>query len=150
MSTQPKCIYLRLRNSINGFKVLRNIYSHTTAQEYKQFEIKKHSFDDYPHCTDWFDIWNILDEHLDSCLVYLEHEKFISSDTKQERSIAMQAVTNESINNLENKFTDHLSEAISSILKQDSAKKEDIKLLAETIKSAQGELSLQFMVGTRE
>ena len=142
MSTQPKCIYLRLRNSINGFKVLRNIYSHSTVQEYKQFEIKKHSFDDYPHCTDWFDIWDILDAHLDSCLVYLEHEKFISSDTKHERSIAMQAVRNESINNLENQFTGHLSAAISSILKQDFAKTEDIKLLAETIKSAQGELSL--------
>ena len=137
MSTQLMCIYLRLRESIKGFKVLRNIYSHTTVQEYKQFEIKKHSFDDYPHCTDWSDIWDILDEHLNSCLDYLEQENYISSDTKHERSIAMQTVRNESINNLDNKFSDHFSEFRTLLLKEDSAKKGDIELLAETIKSAQ-------------
>ena len=150
MSTLPQCIYLKLRNSINGFKVLRNIYSHTTVQEYKQFEIKKHSFEDYPHCTDWFDIWDILDEHLNSCLDYLEKEKFISSDTMHERSIAMQIIRNESINNLENQFTDNFS-IFSSILQNDSAKKKDIELLAETIKSAQaGELSFLFKERTSE
>ena len=148
MSTQPKCIYLKLRESINGFKILRNIYAHTTVQEYKQFEIKKYFFEDYPHCTDWFDIWDILDEHLNSCLDYLEQEKFISSETKHERSIAMQIVRNNSINNLENQFTDR-SSIFSVILKEDSAKKEDIELLAEELKSAQaGELSHLFKVCT--
>ena len=145
MSTQPKCIYQKLRESIMGFKVLRNIYSHTTVNECKQFEIKKHTFDDYPHCTDWFDIWDILDEHLNSCLDYLEKENFISSNIKHERSIAMQTVRNENINNLENQVT-VLSEFRTLILKEDSAKKEDIELLAKTIMSTQvGELSLLFM-----
>ena len=148
MSTQPQlmCIYLKLRESINGFKVLRNIYSHTTVQEYKQFEIKKHYFDDYPHCTDWFDIWDILYKHLNSCLDYLEKEKCISSNTKHERNIRMQTIRNDSIDNLENQFTDHFS-IFSIILKQDSAKKEDVELLAEELKSARaGELSLLFML----
>ena len=34
MSTQPKCIHLKLREGMKGFKVLRNIYAHTTVQEY--------------------------------------------------------------------------------------------------------------------
>ena len=147
MSTQLMCIYLKLRNSIKAFKVLRNIYAHTTVQQYQEFERKKYSFDDYPHCTDWFDIWDILDEHFNSCLDYLEKEKFISSETKHERSIAMQIVRNDSINNLENQLSDYFSNVITLILKEDSAKKEDIKLLAKTIKSAQeGELSHLFML----
>ena len=135
MSTQAKCIYLKLREGIKGFKVLRNIYAHTTVPQYEEFEIKKYSFDDYPHCTDWFDIWDVLDEHLNSCLDYLEQEKFISSNTKHERSIAMQNVRNDSINNLENQFSDNFSD-ITTLL-ENSAKKEDIKQLAETMKSAQ-------------
>ena len=127
MSTQPKCIYLKLRESLKGFEVLRYISVHATIEEYQEY------------CTDWFDIWNILDEHLQSCLEYLEKEKFIPSDIKCERSIDMRIVRNGSINQLRNYFS-HV------ILPQDSAKNEDIKLLAETIRSAQaGELSLLFM-----
>ena len=149
MPTQPKCIYLKLRESVKGFKVLRNIYSHTTVQQYQEFEIKKYSFDNYPNCTDWFDIWDILDEHLNYCLDYLENEKFISSVIKHDRGIAMQIIRNESIDNLANQFSDNLSETINFMLKQDSAKKEDIELLAETMKSAQaGELLLLFKVHT--
>ena len=151
MSTRPKCIYLKLRESIKDFKILRNIYAHTTVQQYQEFEIKKYSFDDYPHCSDWFDIWDILDEHLNYCLDYLENEKFISSVTKHERAIAMQIVRNESINNLENQFSDIFSDNINFMLKQDSAKKDDIKLLAEAMKSAQaGELLLLFKVHRSE
>ena len=147
MSTQPKCIYLKLRESIKGFKVLRNIYAHTTGQQYQEFEINKYTFEDYPHCTDWFDIWDTLDKHLNSCLDYLEQEQFISSDTKHDRAIAMQIIRNDSINNLENQFSDYFSDVIILISKEDCAMKEDIKLLAETITSAQaGELSLLFML----
>ena len=135
----PKCIYLKLREGINGIKVLRDIYYHTTVQEYQEFERKNYTFDDYRHCTDWFEIWDILDEHLNSCLNYLEEEKFISSETKQDRSIAMQIVRNDSINNLENQFSDHFSEVINLMLKQEPANNEDIELQAETIKSEQAE-----------
>ena len=89
---QEKCGILKLRESINTIRSLRNLLSHATDENFKNLENNAVAFSDFKHCTTWYKMWDIYSKTLEYCLSYLCSENFITRTEQLDRLVKMQKV----------------------------------------------------------
>ena len=89
---RERCGILKLRESTNTIRSLRNLLSHATDENYKNLENNAVPLSDFKHCTTWYKMWSIYYETLEDCLLFLFSENFITKTEQLDRLFKMQNV----------------------------------------------------------